>query len=417
MVTSIRYDSSRQMKPRVGSSIRIHQIFYWLTTFIFVFSLFGFVFDPHFKPLGLLINIAVFTAWFAGCSLISRRWSEHGAGVFLLGGLLQILLVIYQQSAVWESYSLGGVIYGICAMPLLYAIGIVWGVYGVVINLFISGLMIPVAFGHGLGAGMTVVFSNLLGITMGFLFFQVFQQSSSARKELERNATTDALTQIGNRRALEQDFERYQAIGRRKGMQLVLSSWDVDGLKRVNDERGHRAGDQYLMQFVRALQKATRKGDSLYRTGGDEFVGLHLGLLAGTPIVERVRSEFSNVSVGFSILTQESLDRALFDADAQMYAEKRVRKSKTSRNTGEYYVISKDQQARANEDWMVRSTGIDINVHSSGIDISVRKTGEIPVNITKSPDVTRLTLEHDGDVSKTLELDPRDIRHTVDKPN
>ena len=405
------------MKPRVGSSIRIHQIFYWLTTFIFLFSLFGFVFDPHFKPLGLLINIAVFTAWFAGCSLISRRWSEHGAGVFLLGGLLQILLVIYQQSAVWESYSLGGVIYGICAMPLLYAIGIVWGVYGVVINLFISGLMIPVAFGHGLGAGMTVVFSNLLGITMGFLFFQVFQQSSSARKELERNATTDALTQIGNRRALEQDFERYQAIGRRKGMQLVLSSWDVDGLKRVNDERGHRAGDQYLMQFVRALQKATRKGDSLYRTGGDEFVGLHLGLLAGTPIVERVRSEFSNVSVGFSILTQESLDRALFDADAQMYAEKRVRKSKTSRNTGEYYVISKDQQARANEDWMVRSTGIDINVHSSGIDISVRKTGEIPVNITKSPDVTRLTLEHDGDVSKTLELDPRDIRQSVDKPN
>ena len=405
------------MKPRVGSSIRIHQIFYWLTTFIFVFSLFGFVFDPHFKPLGLLINIAVFTAWFAGCSLISRRWSEHGAGVFLLGGLLQILLVIYQQSAVWESYSLGGVIYGICAMPLLYAIGIVWGVYGVVINLFISGLMIPVAFGHGLGAGMTVVFSNLLGITMGFLFFQVFQQSSSARKELERNATTDALTQIGNRRALEQDFERYQAIGRRKGMQLVLSSWDVDGLKRVNDERGHRAGDQYLMQFVRALQKATRKGDSLYRTGGDEFVGLHLGLLAGTPIVERVRSEFSNVSVGFSILTQESLDRALFDADAQMYAEKRVRKSKTSRNTGEYYVISKDQQARVNEDWMVRSTGIDINVHSSGIDISVRKTGEIPVNITKSPDVTRLTLEHDGDVSKTLELDPRDIRQSVDKPN
>ena len=417
MPISIFVYSSCKMKPQASSSLRIHQIFSWLTTFIFVFSLFGFVFDPHFKPFGLLVSLAVFVAWFAACSLIGRRWSDHGAGAFLLGGLLQILWVIYQQNDIWESFSLGGVIYGICAMPLLYAIGIVWGIYGVAINLFISGLMIPIAFRHGVGAGISVVFSNFLGTIMGFLFFQVFQQSSSARKELERNATTDALTQIGNRRALEQDFERYQAIGKRKGMQLVLSSWDVDGLKRVNDERGHRAGDQYLMQFVRALQKATRKGDSLYRTGGDEFVGLHLGLLAGTPIVERVRSEFSHVSVGFSVLTQESLDRALFDADAQMYAEKRIRKGK-SRNTGEYYARSKDHLARGvNEDWMVRSTGIDINVHSTGIDISLRNTGEIPVNITKDPAVTRLTLERDIDVSKTLELDPRDIRQSVDKPN
>jgi diguanylate cyclase (GGDEF)-like protein len=249
---------------------------------------------------------------------------------------------------------------------------------------------------------------------VGYLSYQLFREFSNVQFELERNATTDALTKIGNRRALEQDFERYQAIGRRKGMQLVLSSWDVDGLKRVNDEHGHRAGDQYLMRCVRALQHATRKGDGLYRTGGDEFVGLHLGLTAGTPIVERVRSEFSNVSVGFSVFTQESLDKALSDADGQMYAEKRNRKHKSGRTTSEYY-------ARASgEDWLLRSTGIEINVHTAGIDISLRNTGEVPINITKDHDVGRLTLEPELDTNITLELDPRDSStrlNATEKPN
>jgi predicted signal transduction protein with EAL and GGDEF domain len=391
----------------------MHQIFFWLMIFVFAFSMLGFIFDPNFKALPLSIHLVVFAVLCAACRLISRAWSDQGAVVLLVGGLFQVLLALYQQSSVWAAYSLGGAIYGICAMPVLYAIPILLGIWGVIFNLFVSGLLIPLAFQNGFGPGFSVIFTNILGTVMGYMFFQVFRDSSNARKELERNATTDALTQIGNRRALEQDFERYQAIGRRKGIQLVLSSWDVDGLKRINDERGHKAGDVYLMQFVRALQKATRKGDSLYRTGGDEFVGLHMGLLSGEPVLKRVRAEFAHVSVGFSVLTQESLDRALSDADAQMYAEKRIRKGKSLRSTGEYYARA------ASEDWMVHSTGIDINVHSTGIDISVRNTSELPIKITKDPDLSRLTLEHDRDGNKTIELDPRDIntRQTLEKPN
>ncbi len=407
------------MNLQAGISSRLHQIFLWSSSSVFAFAMIGFVFDHSFKPFWLLGHLAFFGGIFAANHFLYKHYSVKSAGFFLTVCALQVIFALYQQQAVWSEYSLGGIIYAICAIPLLFAIATNLGFAGLLIDLFLSGILIPLAFRHGLGVGLSLIFASSLGTMMGFLCYQLFQQFASVQHELERNATTDALTKIGNRRALEQDFERYQAIGRRKGMQLVLSSWDVDGLKRINDEQGHRAGDQYLLRCVRALQHATRKGDSLYRTGGDEFVGLHLGLTAGTPIVERVRSEFFNVSVGFSVFTQESLDRALSDADAQMYAEKRDRKNKSGRGKGEYSNQNKATRATS-DDRLLRSTGIEINVHTTGIDISVRNTGEIPVNITKDHDVGRLTLTPELDTNITLELDPRDLHGrlgTTEKPN
>jgi diguanylate cyclase (GGDEF)-like protein len=405
------------MNLQSGISDRLQQIFLWSSSSVFVFAMVGFILDPSFKPLWLLGHLAFFGVTFAVNHFLYQRYSVKSTGFFLTVCALQVIFALYQQQAFWTQYALGGVIYGICVIPLLFVIATNLGFVGLLIDLFLSGILISLSFQHGLGAGLIVTFASGLATMIGFMCYQLFQEFASVQFELERNATTDALTKIGNRRALEQDFERYQAIGRRKGMQLVLSSWDVDGLKRINDEQGHRAGDQYLLRCVRALQHATRKGDGLYRTGGDEFVGLHLGLTAGTPIVERVRNEFANVSVGFSVLTQESLDRALSDADAQMYAEKRHRKGKSGRNTSEYYARDTAATRASSEDWLLRSTGIEINVHTTGIDISLRNTGEMPVNITKDHDVGRLTLTPDMDLSKTLELDPRDIHasHSVVK--
>ncbi len=408
------------MNLQVGISSRLHQIFLWSSSSVFAFAMIGFVLDASFKPFWLLGHLVFFAVIYGANHFLFKRYSVKSAGFFLSACTLQVIFALFQQQVFWSEYSLGGIIYGICATPLLFMIATNLGFIGLLIDLFLSGILISLSFQHGLGTGLTVIFASFLGSMVGYMCYRLFQEFASVQFELERNATTDALTKIGNRRALEQDFERYKAIGRRKGMQLVLSSWDVDGLKRINDVQGHRAGDQYLLRCVRALQHATRKGDGLYRTGGDEFVGLHLGLTAGTPIVERVRSEFFNVSVGFSVFTQETLDKALSDADAQMYAEKRNRKNKSGRGTGEYYTRDKAATRGGTEDWLLRSTGIEINVHTTGIDISVRSTGEMPVNITKDHDVGRLTLTPELDTNITLELDPRDLHGRLgmnEKPN
>ena len=86
------------------------------------------------------------------------------------------------------------------------------------------------------------------------------------QNELKNLAMRAALTKAGNRYALEADFQKLSGASR-------LSMWDVNGLKRVNDQFRHATGAQYLLQFVRAF--AATINDQLHRVGGDEFVGLY----------------------------------------------------------------------------------------------------------------------------------------------
>lgn len=125
---------------------------------------------------------------------------------------------------------------------------------------------------------------------------------------------------------MERDFLRVQALALPEGLSLVLSLWDLDDLKWVNDQEGHRAGDAHLVRFARVLREEAREGDALYRIGGDEFVGLHLGLGDGASLEERVHARFSAVSVGFFPAGTCGLVPALETVDALMYAKKAGRR-------------------------------------------------------------------------------------------
>ncbi len=89
-----------------------------------------------------------------------------------------------------------------------------------------------------------------------------------ARIRAEAEAQSDALTGIGNRRALMAALERAVAEGRRFGLIHV----DLDHFKAVNDRFGHAAGDHVLAEAARVLSAETREGDTVARIGGDEFV-------------------------------------------------------------------------------------------------------------------------------------------------
>lgn len=90
--------------------------------------------------------------------------------------------------------------------------------------------------------------------------------------ELEQTALLDPLTGLLNRRALDRDLVAQLAIARRHHQCLSIVMIDVDGLKTVNDELGHAAGDAKLRAVARRITSALRSGDNSYRIGGDEFV-------------------------------------------------------------------------------------------------------------------------------------------------
>ena len=90
----------------------------------------------------------------------------------------------------------------------------------------------------------------------------------------------DPLTDLANRSLFEQHLIQAGARARRNNSMFAVAFIDLDGFKAVNDQLGHRAGDQVLLATARRLRRAVRASDTLARIGGDEFAVLLEGLEA-----------------------------------------------------------------------------------------------------------------------------------------
>ncbi len=101
------------------------------------------------------------------------------------------------------------------------------------------------------------------------------QQLQQVNAELHRLATTDALTQVANRRHFDQMLAQEWAVAQRDQTPLALIICDVDYFKAYNDHYGHPAGDRCLHQIAQIMKASVqRPGDVLARYGGEEFVVL-----------------------------------------------------------------------------------------------------------------------------------------------
>ncbi|MHC4245987.1 MAG: GGDEF domain-containing protein [Planctomycetota bacterium] len=89
---------------------------------------------------------------------------------------------------------------------------------------------------------------------------------------LETLCETDELTGAGNRRAFERILLETLDSARRERRIVTLMVFDIDDFKRYNDEYGHEAGDEVLRETVELLRVTIRRGDHVFRIGGDEFV-------------------------------------------------------------------------------------------------------------------------------------------------
>ena len=88
----------------------------------------------------------------------------------------------------------------------------------------------------------------------------------------QKNANSDSMTQLSNRRAYETDIKRYD--DKRYEDLLVYVSMDLNGLKTVNDNRGHEAGDELIKGAADCMKRCFGNYGELYRIGGDEFAAL-----------------------------------------------------------------------------------------------------------------------------------------------
>jgi diguanylate cyclase (GGDEF)-like protein len=89
---------------------------------------------------------------------------------------------------------------------------------------------------------------------------------------LSHAARLDALTGLPLRYGLEDEFDRARALDQRNGQLLVVMLADIDHFKNVNDSFGHALGDQALLHVAKTLRAAIRRGEPVFRFGGEEFL-------------------------------------------------------------------------------------------------------------------------------------------------
>ena len=152
-------------------------------------------------------------------------------------------------------------------------------------------------------------------------------------------ATHDPLTRLPNRHSFVEDLRTSIADAQRRGSRLAVLFFDLDGFKAINDNLGHSAGDELLVDVAQRLRRHIRRSDLVSRLGGDEFVAAVRDipdLRAPFQVAELIREELGktyhisgiecwvSASIGIALYPQDGADAdaLISHADAAMYHSK-----------------------------------------------------------------------------------------------
>ena len=161
-----------------------------------------------------------------------------------------------------------------------------------------------------------------------------------AEETIKRLAHYDSLTGLANRRLLEAFFQKEAALAERYQKQMALLLIDLNKFKQVNDQFGHRAGDEVLKVIASRIKMGLRRSDITCRIGGDEFVVIISDVAKredAISIAQKIITEIEtpvpygdnicqvggSIGIAFFPKDGKTLDQLLNNADQAMYHIKR----------------------------------------------------------------------------------------------
>lgn len=136
-------------------------------------------------------------------------------------------------------------------------------------------------------------------IASGVRIIKLEEELKDAHRKMEILAMHDGLTGLFNRRAIEEHAEAALDLAKRKDRALSILLLDIDHFKSINDQYGHKAGDEALRQLARMLTENLRQYDRAGRWGGEEFIVIlpETELQEAMHVAERLRSRVEQASV------------------------------------------------------------------------------------------------------------------------
>lgn len=304
--------------------------------------------------IGILVFAPAFLTWRQSLQLGRKRWrlGELSAAFLLLlastavvftappaaGGGTSPLLFLPLPCLLWIAFRFrpSDVALAICLMSLI-AIGATAAGNGPFGGEMTGASLLSLQAFVGLAALMSLTLAAAVNGHRAST-----RELRSLSMEMEQLALTDELTGLRNRRGFLVLADQALRMARRTRARCALVYIDLDGLKRVNDTRGHAAGDALISDAASVLGQVFRESDVVARVGGDEFavlavldesdgataVNARLAAAIERFNAQAVPSMRLSMSVGIEELSSQSqvpLDLLLARADRAMYARKRQR--------------------------------------------------------------------------------------------
>ena len=162
------------------------------------------------------------------------------------------------------------------------------------------------------------------------------QELAQKNQQLQQQSYVDALTGIKNRRAIMQELEEKIDSWPGEGEPFSVGMFDIDYFKRVNDQWGHRSGDEVLKKVAQVIAATIRESDSVGRYGGEEFLVIFDRATGdhALAVAQRIRENVAasdelggirvTVSGGIQEYHREGIAELIDLADSRMYAAKKA---------------------------------------------------------------------------------------------
>jgi diguanylate cyclase (GGDEF)-like protein len=185
---------------------------------------------------------------------------------------------------------------------------------------------------------------QILSLMSDLIAAAMFHAVQYETNELYHKATHDALTGLANRALFYDRLRQSVALARRKSGLVGVLNLDMDGLKPINDQLGHRAGDAAIREIANRISRGSRETDTVARLGGDEFGVILPEVMdrgSAASLAQRIANEIRlpfvfedrpvplDASIGIAVFPDDGaeIETLIESADKSMYAVKRNRKN------------------------------------------------------------------------------------------
>ena len=316
-----------------------------LTIFIIICGIgIRYFLTPHLPIYPTLLKIVAIIILSVSMYLLSKN-ENYLQAILYIDYTILVFLIFYLKVSQFDPYVL--VWYPPTTMSAIILGGVGLGVYTTLLEsilFFIAYHNIPIQSQATII--LSIIAAGFFGIIITKKFEEFAQENEMMKEYFYKLSTTDALTELYNRRYFFAECQKLFELAKRKQKPIALLSLDLDHFKQINDTYGHQRGDEVLKAFAQNLKKSLRTYDLVARVGGEEFaVCIYDAPLQDVfTIAQKIRTNIEKIaidkehtlstSIGISYFIpqiSDSMEKIILQADKALYKAKEKGRNRIER--------------------------------------------------------------------------------------